>query len=209
MEDSYGFMSQPFVSKYVHPGSFYGARSSPYLSPYSQEFPPQQAKSSKLYKHTIDFQTPGSVTMEVTNRGDQACLYIRKNRWFMSLSLSEIYDMALGMNTIIDKMEECKKVLWGQAIFQPRAMEDVKTVLRTSGKTKKLEKEEVKQFLYKQKQMLPDLQSLGGKKKVRKTPAYVEEEDVEGEGEEEEEEQEEGGEIQVRSTSSRSSTRQR
>ena len=81
-------------------------------------------------------------------------LYIKKFSWFLSLSLSEIYDLAAGMNKIIERMEECRSVATGQAIHQPTCLADTETILKMSPRRKQLDKEENAQFFYNQPMMV-------------------------------------------------------
>ena len=134
---------QAFVSRYVHGGAPYGSRHG-YGGP----------TVPKLYKHQFTFRKPNGPVFTVTNKDRSAVLYIKKFSWFLSLSLSEIYDLAAGMNKIIERMEECRSVATGQAIHQPTCLADTETVLKMSPRRKQLDKEENAQLFYHQPMMM-------------------------------------------------------
>ena len=180
---------QAFVSRYVHGGAPYGSRHG-YGGP----------TVPKLYKHQFTFRKPNGPVFTVTNKDRSAVLYIKKFSWFLSLSLSEIYDLAAGMNKIIERMEECRSVATGQAIHQPTCLADTETVLKMSPRRKQLDKEENAQLFYHQPMMMapmaiPTPANEGTrrrtKRKGRKAPPPVEDDGGEDEQQDEETYQEE------------------
>ena len=136
------YATPAFVSRFVHGGAPYGSRHR------------HGGYSPKLYKHHFTFTKPNGPVFTVTNKDRGAVLYIKKFSWFLSLSLSEIYDLAAGMNKIIERMEECRSVAKGQAIHQPTCLADTETVLKMSPRRKQLDKEENAQMFYNQPMMM-------------------------------------------------------
>ena len=80
--------------------------------------------------------------MQVTNKDIISVLYLKKGSWFMSLTQSEVYDLAANLDKILGRMEECRSVALGQAIFSPTCPEDEQMTMKTSKKRKQLDKEE-------------------------------------------------------------------